>query len=131
MKQFISGIVTVVFVLITVTLCVSHISANVQTTAAKNLKDTVVEELENSAYNASTLNECFDTVSATGRPDYQLKITVYYSDGKPAKTFTSTGANSDNMKDACMAYVELKYEYKLGFFKNNNATEHVAYGTAK
>lgn len=123
MSVFQKSFIGIFFILLSVFVSISMISANMDADHAKAFKENVVTQIEDSDFNAQVINACITQAAANG---YALSVTVYREDGTKA---AYTGATAADMPDACMAEVILKYKYKIPFL--NVETDHEARGFAR
>lgn len=118
MSQIIKAFTGVFFLLLFVMLGSGIISAQLESARAREYKDAVVAEIENSGFNPNVMNSCIRQAGADG---YQLKITVY-QEGEQAVEINHAGeTTASQFRNVTMAEVVLHYEYKIAFLNYSSS----------
>lgn len=123
MSVFQKSFIGIFFILLSVFVSISIISANMDADHAKAFKENVVTQIEDSDFNARVINAC---ITEAEKQQYALSVTVYREDGTKE---TYTDATAADTSDACMAEIILNYTYKIAFL--NVETDHEARGFAR
>ncbi len=113
MSQIIKAFTGMFFLLLLVLLGNGIVVAQLESAVAREYKDAVIAEIENSNFNPLVMDACIRQAEAAG---YQLKITVY-QEGEPALELTtpSESALPPVFAPVKAAEVLVNYEYKIGF----------------
>lgn len=122
MSVFQKSFIGIFFILLSVFVSISIISANMDADHAKAFKENVVTQIEDSDFNARVINACITEAENS----VCLSVTVYREDGTKE---TYTDATAADTSDACMAEIILNYTYKIAFL--NVETDHEARGFAR
>lgn len=120
MKAF-TGIFVILFMM---TAATGMLGVFFQTIYAQNLHAVMIDEMENSNYAKTVINECFIRAFEKG---YNLEITLYTQDGEVLECKSSMDLPLD-MGKVLMAKVTLKYPLKVSFFELDLMQEEVGYG---
>lgn len=123
MSVFQKSFIGIFFILLSVFVSISIISADMDADHAKAFKENVVTQIEDSDFNAQVINAC---ITEAAKQQYAMTVTVYREDGTKA---TYTDATAADTSDVCMAEIILKYKYRIAFL--NIKTDHEARGFAR
>lgn len=125
MSQIIKGYLGVFLVLLLMITSIGVLSAFMGVISAQDLHGAIIDEVENSAYAKSVLEEAFEKTAQAG---YQMTVTLFYQDGNRLFVSSKEEIPQDSMK-ASYARIELKFPLRIGFFQVNQ--NHVISGYAR
>ena len=111
MSQIIKAFTGVFIVLFLMTTSVGILGAFMQTLQAQNLHGKVIDELENSDYSLSVLEETFQIASDYGAT---LEVLLYLEDGSFLRC-DKQEAVPDTLEAVTMAEVALNYPIQIPF----------------
>lgn len=107
MEQIIKTFLGIVFAMIVMMTGISVINVQTDGTNARDFKNDVISELENSDFNPDIINECFHVATEKG---YAMEVTIFNKEG------TAQVYNQPNVTDtsgAIMANIKLDYNVKI------------------
>lgn len=100
----------ILFILFLVFGGTSIVAAHLSASQAREYKNNMVTEIENSDFNPTVISAC---VSEANEREYTAKITLYYEDQTVSDI--SNGISDD--KKIYMADITLSYKLKIPFFQ--------------
>lgn len=124
MSQIIKAFTGIFIVLFMMTTATGILGAFLQVSHVQNLHASMIQELENSNYADTVLEECFSVVKECG---YELEIVFYGKNGEYFKC-ESFEAVMENTCEISSAKVTLRFPIKIAFFDIYLKQEVFGYG---
>ena len=123
MSQIVKAFLGVFLTLFMAVVALGVLTAYMEVMNAQDMQARIVDELENSDFNASVMNACFEQCAKAG---YELAVTLYGGDGSVASIHKKEEVLAP-AADVTMAKVELRFTMKSGFLGIDQSRTLVGY----
>lgn len=123
MSQIVKAFLGVFLTLFMAVVAIGVLSAYMEVMNAQDMQARVVDELENSNFNAGVVKECFQKCADAG---YELSVTLFYEDVAVAAMHTKQEV-PDVLEKVSLAKVEVRFPLKSAFLGIDQARSFVGY----
>ena len=123
MSQIIKAFLGVFLTLFMAATAMGILTAYMEVMNAQDMQARIVDEIENSDFNAGVMRECFQKSSDAG---YQLAITLFYEDAA-VSTAHSAAQVVESPGNVDMAKVEMSFPFRVAFLGINKTHAFTSY----
>lgn len=123
MSQIMKAFMGVFLTLFMAATAMGILTAYMEVMNAQDMQARIVDEIENSDFNAGVMQECFQKSSDAG---YQLAITLFYENAAVA-TAHSAAQVMEDAGNVDMAKVEMKFPFRVAFLGINKTHTFTSY----
>ena len=123
MSQIVKAFLGVFLTLFMAVVSLSVLTAYMEVMNAQDMQARIVDELENSDFNAGVMRECFQKCADAG---YELSVTVY-AEGSAVSVFHTKKEVPEALENISVAKVEMHFPLKSAFLGMNQARSFVGY----
>lgn len=123
MSQIVKAFLGVFLTLFMAVVALSVLTAYMEVMNAQDMQARIVDELENSDYNAGVAKECFEKSKAAG---YELAVTYFCEDAAVATAHSASEVPALTKK-VDMAKVEMHFPFKVPFLGIEKTHTFVSY----
>lgn len=123
MSQVVKAFLGVFLTLFMAIVALSVLSSYMGVMNAQDMQASVIDELENSDFNAAVMKECFQKCANAG---YELSVTVFCGNSSVVALHTQKEV-PDSLSDITMARVELNFPLKSPLLGVDQSRSFVGY----